>query len=64
MGNLPFSNKSAVIYENLSEGVLVAISSEENSKFMDFRKKNIGKKKLPSMKVKGFRFVLDEETIH
>jgi hypothetical protein len=61
MANLPFVNKSEDIYENLSEGILVAISGEENSKIIDFQKKNKGKKKLPSTKVKGYRFVLDEE---
>jgi len=61
MANLAFVNKSEVIYENLSEGILVAISGEENSKIIDFQKKNTGKKKVPSTKVKGYRFVLDEE---
>lgn len=61
MTNFSFSNKSEVIYENLSEGVLVAISSDENKKIIDFFKKYKGKKKLPGTKVKGFRFVLDEE---
>jgi hypothetical protein len=61
MANLPFVNKSEVIYENLSEGILVAVSSEENCKIIDFQKKNKGKKKLPFTKVQGYRFVLDEE---
>ena len=61
MANLPFVNKSEVIYENLSEGILVAVSSEENCKIIDFQNKNKGKKKLPSTQVKGYRFVVDPE---
>jgi len=61
MVKLPFENKSKVIYENLAEGILVAISDEQNSKILDFQKKNRGKKKSPSTKVKGFHFVLDKE---
>jgi len=61
MANLPFVNKSEVIYENLSEGILVAVSSEESNKIIDYQKKNKGKKKSPSTKVKGYSFVLDQE---
>jgi len=61
MANLPFVNKSEVIYENLSEGILVAVSSEESNKIIDYQKRNKGKKKSPSTKVKGYSFVLDQE---
>lgn len=61
MANIPFATKEHVIYENLVKGMLVAISSEENTKIRDFKKKNKGKKKSPSTKVKGYSFVLDQE---
>ena len=58
---LPFQNKEHTIYENLSEGMLVAISEENSKKVAEFFKKNKGKKKLPQTKIKGFIFVMDEE---
>jgi|GEM_PF-1241841 len=61
MANIPFVNTEHVIYENLVKGMLVAIPSDENLKIRAFQKKNKGKKKLPSTKVKGYSFVLDEE---
>ena len=58
---LPSQNKEHIIYENISEGMLVAISEENSKKVAEFFKKNKGKKKLPQTKIKGFIFVMDEE---
>ena len=58
---LPFQNNDHIIYENISEGMLVAITEENNKKIKEFFKKNKGKKKLPSTKIKGFWFVIDKE---
>jgi hypothetical protein len=61
MNILGNKKKSEVIYEHLQLGVLVAISSDDNSLARDFFKKYKGKKPMPSDKILGYKMIVDEE---
>lgn len=49
------------IYENQSEGILVAINRVDVDRIKAYSKKHKGKKNAPREKVNGNPFVLDEE---
>ncbi len=61
MNILGNKKKSEVIYEHLQLGVLVAVSSDDNSLAREFLKKYKGKKSMPSDKIPGYKMVVDPE---
>ncbi len=61
MGILRTIKSDYEMYENQSLGCFVAIERDECKEIKAYHKANKGKKPLPSQKVKGFQFVMDEE---
>ena len=61
MGILRTIKSDYEMYENQSLQCFVAISRDDCKQIKSYYKTNKGKKPLPSQKIKGYKFVMDEE---
>ncbi len=61
MGILRTVKSDFEMYEHQTLECFVAIDREDCKEIKAYHKANKGKKPLPSQKVKGYRFILDEE---
>ena len=61
MNLLGSKKKGEVVYEHSSLSVLVALTFEDSCIVKDYIKKYKNKKNLPSEKINGFKFQVDQE---
>ncbi|MCU4174809.1 hypothetical protein [Carboxylicivirga sp. N1Y90] len=61
MGILRTIKSDYEMYENSALECFVAIQRDDCKEIKAFNKKNKGQKNKPSQKIKGFKFVMDEE---
>nr|WP_321411785.1 hypothetical protein [uncultured Carboxylicivirga sp.] len=61
MGILRTIKSDYEMYENQSLDCFVAIERDDCKQIKAYHKANKGKKPLPSQKIKGYQFIVDEE---